>query len=74
MAEQMIGIIGGSGLYNIEGIKDIKTVSIDTPFGKPSDSYTVGSLEGRKVAFRPNTAKVIRSYLQNSILEPIFTG
>ena len=57
MAEQMIGIIGGSGLYNIEGIKDIKTVSIDTPFGKPSDSYTVGSLEGRKVAFLPRHGK-----------------
>ena len=35
MAEQMIGIIGGSGLYNIEGIKDIKTVSIDTPLANP---------------------------------------
>ncbi len=57
MAEQMIGIIGGSGLYNIEGIKDIKTVSIDTPFGKPSDSYTVGTLEGRKVAFLPRHGK-----------------
>ena len=57
MTEQMIGIIGGSGLYNIEGIKDIKTVSIDTPFGKPSDSYTVGSLEGRKVAFLPRHGK-----------------
>ena len=57
MAEQMIGIIGGSGLYNIEGIKDLKTVSIDTPFGKPSDSYTVGTLEGRKVAFLPRHGK-----------------
>ncbi|HHT9116433.1 MAG: S-methyl-5'-thioadenosine phosphorylase [Planctomycetes bacterium] len=57
MAVQMIGIIGGSGLYNIEGIKDIKTVSIETPFGKPSDSYTVGSLEGRKVAFLPRHGK-----------------
>src|SRR3989338_1379035 len=57
MAEQMICIIGGSGLYNIEGIKDIKTVSIETPFGKPSDSYTAGSLEGRKVAFLPRHGK-----------------
>ncbi|MEK6636240.1 MAG: S-methyl-5'-thioadenosine phosphorylase [Planctomycetota bacterium] len=53
MGEQVIGIIGGSGLYNIEGIKDVKAVSIDTPFGKPSDSYMVGTLEGRKVAFLP---------------------
>ena len=57
MAEQMIGIIGGSGLYNIEGIKDVKQVSIETPFGKPSDSYTVGTLEGRKVAFLPRHGK-----------------
>ena len=57
MAEQMIGIIGGSGLYNIEGIKDVKPVSIETPFGKPSDSYTVGTLEGRKVAFLPRHGK-----------------
>jgi len=53
MGKQMIGIIGGSGLYNIEGIKDVKSVSIDTPFGKPSDSFIVGILEGHKVAFLP---------------------
>ncbi|MCF6157473.1 MAG: S-methyl-5'-thioadenosine phosphorylase [wastewater metagenome] len=53
MGEQVIGIIGGSGLYNIEGIKDVHAVSIDTPFGKPSDSFMVGTLEGRKVAFLP---------------------
>ena len=53
MGEQVIGIIGGSGLYNIEGIKDVEEVSIDTPFGKPSDSFRVGTLEGRKVAFLP---------------------
>lgn len=53
MGDQMIGIIGGSGLYNIEGIQDVKAVSIDTPFGKPSDSFMVGTLEGRKVAFLP---------------------
>ncbi len=53
MRKQMIGIIGGSGLYNIEGIKDVKSVSIDTPFGKPSDNFIVGILEGRKVAFLP---------------------
>mgnify|MGYP001583178222 CR=1 FL=1 len=58
MANQLIGIIGGSGLYNIEGIKDIQSVSVDTPFGKPSDSFTVGTLEGRKVAFLPRHVKV----------------
>lgn len=57
MGEQVIGIIGGSGLYNIEGIKDVTSVSIDTPFGKPSDSFTIGTLEGRKVAFLPRHGK-----------------
>lgn len=57
MTNQLIGIIGGSGLYNIEGIKDIQSVSVDTPFGKPSDSFTVGTLEGRNVAFLPRHGK-----------------
>jgi len=46
-----IGIIGGSGLYDIEGIKDIKAVRLKTPFGQPSDEFILGSLEGREVAF-----------------------
>lgn len=57
MTNQLIGIIGGSGLYNIEGIKDIQSVSVDTPFGMPSDSFTVGTLEGRQVAFLPRHGK-----------------
>src|SRR5438876_11572730 len=46
-----IGIIGGSGLYQMEGLTQIEEIEIDTPFGKPSDAYRVGTLEGRKVAF-----------------------
>ncbi|NUO08090.1 MAG: S-methyl-5'-thioadenosine phosphorylase [Candidatus Brocadia sp.] len=57
MGDKLIGIIGGSGLYNIEGIKDVKSVSIDTPFGKPSDNFTTGTLEGRQVAFLPRHGK-----------------
>ena len=48
-----IGIIGGSGLYNIEGIKKVKQVSIITPFGRPSDKYISGELCGRAVVFLP---------------------
>ncbi len=48
-----IGIIGGSGLYKIDGLKDIKEVKVDTPFGKPSDDYIVGHLEGPEVVFLP---------------------
>jgi 5'-methylthioadenosine phosphorylase len=46
-----IGIIGGSGLYRIEGLTDVEEVEVATPFGKPSDSYRIGTLEGRRVAF-----------------------
>ena len=46
-----IGILGGTGLYEIEGIHDLKEVSITTPWGKPSDEFILGTLEGRRVAF-----------------------
>jgi 5'-methylthioadenosine phosphorylase len=46
-----IGIIGGSGLYSMPGLTDINEVSQSTPFGNPSDSFILGTLEGRKVAF-----------------------
>jgi len=48
-----IGIIGGSGLYRIEGIKNVKEIALNTPFGRPSDKFTVGSLEGKDVVFLP---------------------
>jgi len=46
-----IGIIGGSGLYAMEGLTDAKEIRMRTPFGNPSDAIVVGSLEGRRVAF-----------------------
>jgi 5'-methylthioadenosine phosphorylase len=49
--EIRIGIIGGSGLYQMEGLTRVEEIEIDTPFGKPSDAYRVGVLEGRQVAF-----------------------
>jgi 5'-methylthioadenosine phosphorylase len=48
-----IGIIGGSGLYKIEGIKGIRQVAVATPFGRPSDKFTLGRIEGREVVFLP---------------------
>lgn len=48
-----IGIIGGSGLYDIDGIKDVERVEVITPFGRPSDSFTTGKLTGRDVVFLP---------------------
>ncbi len=48
-----IGIIGGSGIYDIEDIRDVETLEIDTPFGKPSDKIIAGTMEGVRFAFLP---------------------
>jgi 5'-methylthioadenosine phosphorylase len=48
-----IGIIGGSGLYEMEGLTDVREVEVDTPFGRPSDVFVLGTLGGRRVAFLP---------------------
>ena len=53
MVEARIAVVGGSGLYNMEGLQDIKEVNIATPFGSPSDSITLGTLGNVKVAFLP---------------------
>lgn len=48
-----IGIIGGSGFYDLDGIHDLHEVHVETPFGDPSDALTIGQLEGVEVAFLP---------------------
>jgi len=53
MPQAKIGVIGGTGLYDIEGLEHIEEVDIDTPFGKPSDTITIGRLEGVSIAFLP---------------------
>ncbi len=56
-AEAKIGVIGGSGLYEIAGMTDIEEVNDTTPFGRPSDTITVGRLEGVGIAFLPRHGK-----------------
>ncbi|HMH06322.1 MAG TPA: S-methyl-5'-thioadenosine phosphorylase [Terriglobales bacterium] len=51
MSQAEIGIIGGSGLYSMPGLTQVKEVRLTTPFGKPSDAYVMGTLGDRKVAF-----------------------
>jgi 5'-methylthioadenosine phosphorylase len=51
LSQAEIGIIGGSGLYNMPGFSDTREVKLETPFGDPSDAYILGTLEGRNVAF-----------------------
>jgi 5'-methylthioadenosine phosphorylase len=48
-----VGVIGGSGLYKMPGLENVREVEIDTPFGKPSDAIVVGEIDGIAVAFLP---------------------
>lgn len=53
MGTGKIGVIGGSGLYAMAGLEDIREIQIETPFGLPSDAYIVGTLQGRELVFLP---------------------
>ena len=53
MSEATIGVIGGSGLYDMEGLEQVKRIRIETPFGDPSDEYVTGTLKGVKMVFLP---------------------
>jgi 5'-methylthioadenosine phosphorylase len=57
MPTARIGVIGGTGLYDIEGLTDVKEVRPETPFGKPSDAIVVGKLGGVGIAFLPRHGK-----------------
>lgn len=53
MESAKIGIIGGSGLYQMPELQDVEEISLDTPFGPPSDAFIVGTLDNNRVAFLP---------------------
>lgn len=53
MTQAQIGVIGGSGLYKMDALKNVEEIEIETPFGKPSDALIVGKLEDTTVAFLP---------------------
>ncbi len=57
MAPNRIGIIGGSGLYNIEGFKNQRWRTVKTPFGAPSDQLLTGTLAGREIVFLPRHSR-----------------
>ena len=52
-SEARIAVIGGSGLYEMDGLENVRYVSVDTPFGAPSDEIVIGNLDGRSIAFLP---------------------
>src|SRR6266571_2371891 len=53
MTAAKIGIIGGSGLYQMPELTEIDEIEVETPFGRPSDKFILGTLEGERVAFLP---------------------
>ena len=53
MTQPVIGVIGGSGLYQMEGLTKVRNVGVETPFGDPSHDFITGELEGLKVVFLP---------------------
>jgi len=53
MQQPVIGVIGGSGLYEMEGLEDVREVRLETPFGDPSDLYVTGVLGGVTLVFLP---------------------
>jgi len=57
MSQSIIGVIGGSGLYHMEGLANVSEVEVDTPFGKPSDPLVQGKLGERSLVFLPRHGK-----------------
>jgi 5'-methylthioadenosine phosphorylase len=53
MTQTVVGVIGGSGLYDLEGLEDVREVELATPFGAPSDAYVTGRLSGVPMVFLP---------------------
>ncbi len=53
MSAPAIGVLGGSGFYDLPGVTELETIEVETPFGRPSDALTIGQLAGRRVVFLP---------------------
>ncbi|MFT7668859.1 MAG: 5'-methylthioadenosine phosphorylase [Planctomycetota bacterium] len=49
----IVGVLGGSGLYEMDGLEDVREVALETPFGSPSDSFITGNLDGTRMVFLP---------------------
>lgn len=66
MTQPVIGVIGGSGLYELEGLQNIEEVRLQTPFGEPSDAYITGTLGAVKLVFLPRHGRGHR-YLPSEV-------
>ncbi len=66
MSQPVIGVIGGSGLYEIDGFSNVEELTLTTPFGNPSDAYITGTLDGVKLVFLPRHGRGHR-YLPSEV-------
>jgi 5'-methylthioadenosine phosphorylase len=57
MTDKLVGVIGGSGLYEMKGLEVLEKIKLDTPFGEPSDEYILGTVEGIRMVFLPRHGK-----------------
>ncbi len=73
MTSPVIGIIGGSGLYQIDGLADVAWRRVESPFGQTSDEFCFGTLDGQQVVFLPRHGRGHRIRRRRSISAPIST-
>jgi len=66
MSKTVIGVIGGSGLYEMEGLENVRQLRVETPFGEPSDEYVTGVLNGVEMVFLPRHGRGHR-YLPSEV-------
>mgnify|MGYP005619604481 CR=1 FL=1 len=69
-----LGVLGGSGLYSIESLENVKEVDIETPYGKPSDSLRIGNLGGNGGGFLSSTWKTSHFYPNRNSLQSKYMG
>jgi len=74
MEQVNIGIIGGSGLYQMPELKNVREQELETPFGNPSDAFIIGELEGVKVAFLARHGRGIASFFCRCHRDCLFLG
>ena len=73
MAKAIVGVIGGSGVYHLPGLKDQREETVSTPWGEPSDTLRFGRIAGTEAVFSPATVVATGSRLPRSTIAPIST-
>ena len=74
MARAVLGVIGGSGVYDLPGIEDVEEKRIESPWGEPSDALRIGRIGRTEVVFLPATGAATDSRRRTSTTAPISTS